>query len=378
MLFPALFMTVLPAANSCGQPVLKEAFKKYFLVGTALNRAQIDGRDANALSIVEDQFNSVTPENILKWDFVHPGPDTYDFEPADRFVAFGEANGMFVVGHSLVWHHQTPRWVFKDENGKPADRETLLRRMRDHILRVVGRYRGRIGGWDVVNEAVDEDGKMRNSPWLQIIGADFVEKAFEYAHEADPRAELYYNDYTLYKPAKREGVIGLVKKLRDKGIRIDGVGFQGHYQLDNPKIEEIEASIQAFSGIGLKAMFTELDVDVLPSLWETGGADVAQNFKFQNGLNPYPTSLPDSVQKQLADRYAGLFALFVRYHEVVSRVTFWGVTDGDSWLNNWPVRGRTNYPLLFDRNSIPKPAFEAVIRTAEDMEKAGVENLQSR
>jgi endo-1,4-beta-xylanase len=370
MLFPGILTTAL-LANSYGQAVLKEAFKKYFLIGAALNPAQIDGEDSCAISIVKKQFNSVTPENILKWEFIHPKPDAFAFESADRFVAFGEAHGMFIIGHPLVWHHQTPRWVFEDENGNPVDRETLLRCMRDHIHKVAGRYRGRIGGWDVVNEAVDEDGKMRNSSWLRIIGVDFVEKAFEYVHEADPQAELYYNDYTLYKPAKREGVIGMVKNLQARGIRIDGVGFQGHYQLDNPKIEEIEASIQAFSRLGVKVMFTELDIDVLPSVWKTGGADVAQNFKLQNGLNPYPTSLPDSVHKKLADRYAELFALFIRHHDAISRVTFWGVTDDNSWLNNWPVRGRTNYPLLFDRNCRPKPAFDAVVKTLERSDKYG-------
>ena len=206
---------------------LKDVFKNDFKIGAALNRRQIFEDDARGAEIVKTQFNSITPENVLKWALVHPEPTRYDFTASDRFVEFGEKHGMFIVGHTLVWHNQTPAWVFKD-----ADRETLLRRLRDHIATMVGRYKGRINGWDVVNEALNQDGTMRQSPWLKIIGDDYLEKAFQFAHEADPSAELYYNDYDLELPAKRAGAVKLIEKLKAAGVPISGVGLQNHNLMD--------------------------------------------------------------------------------------------------------------------------------------------------
>jgi endo-1,4-beta-xylanase len=323
---------------------LKDRFKDCFRIGAALNQAQFDERDTRGADIVKAQFNTISPENVLKWESVHPKPDGYTFEQADRYVAFGEKNDMFVIGHTLVWHSQTPRWVFEDDKGAPLSREALLERMRGHIQTVVGRYKGRIKGWDVVNEALNEDGTFRQSPWFKIIGEEFIAKAFGFAHEADPDAELYYNDYSLENDAKRNGAIALIKKLQEQGIPVTAVGLQGHDKMESPTIEQQAAAIEAFSRLGIKVNITELDIDVLPAK-----------------LNPYPDGLPDSVQQALARRYADLFGVFVKDCGVVSRVTFWGVTDGDSWLNNWPVRGRTAYPLLFDRNGQPKPAFNAVV-----------------
>ena len=206
-------------------------------IGAALNQAQSDGKDAAAVAIVLRQFNSISPENLLKWESVHPGPDRFDFEPADRYVEFGRTQGMFVVGHVLLWHQQTPPWVFAGEGGKKADRETLLARLQSHITTVVGRYRGKIGGWDVVNEALDEDGTLRRTPWLEAIGEDYIAKAFEFAHAADPDAELYYNDYNLWKPAKRDAAVRLVQGLKAKGLRVDGIGEQGHWGIDEPPLD---------------------------------------------------------------------------------------------------------------------------------------------
>jgi endo-1,4-beta-xylanase len=233
--------------------------------------------------------------------------------------------------------------------------------MREHISTVVGRYRGRIGGWDVVNEALDDDGQLRRTPWFRMIGEDFLAKAFEFAHEADPNAELYYNDYGLDNAPKRKGAIELVKKLQSQGIRIAAIGMQGHYKMDWPSLGETEASILAFSKLGLKVNITELDLDVLPPPGQDRGADVTVRYDLQRKLNPYADGLPAANQQALAKRYADFFALFAKQSDVISRVTFWGVTDGDSWLNDWPVRGRTAYPLLFDRKGHPKPAFGAVL-----------------
>ena len=346
-------------------PVLKDVFKDYFMIGAALNQAQSSGKDMFSVNLVKKHFNTVTPENILKWESVHPEPEKYNFEPADTFVDFGKKNNLFIVGHTLIWHNQTPKWVFEDEQGNPVDRETLLNRMRSHIHTVIGRYKGRINGWDVVNEALDEDGTLRQSQWLEIIGDDYLIKAFEFAHEADPDAELYYNDYSLENEPKRNGAIKLIKKLLAEGVKIDGVGLQGHYKMDWPTTSQLDSTIKAFAALGIKIMITELDVDVLPYDWQNHGADITLNIELQEKLNPYKNGLPDSAQQSLAKRYASLFDVLTNNNETVSRVTFWGVSDKDSWLNNWPVRGRMNYPLLFDRNGEPKPAFEAVIKEAD-------------
>ncbi len=344
---------------------LKDAFKGYFYVGAALNQAQFEERDARGAAIVRAQFDTISPENVLKWQLVHPRPDAYHFDPADHYVAFGEKHHMFIVGHTLVWHSQVPSWVFQDDKGAPLGRDALLKRMHDHIQTVVGRYKGRIGGWDVVNEALNEDGTLRQTPWLKIIGEDYLVKAFEFAHEADPKAELYYNDYSVENPAKRNGAVELIKKLKAAGATVTGIGLQGHDKMDRPTIEQQEATILAFNELGIKVNITELDVDVLPPATRQNTADVGLNVEARAKLNPYAGGLPEAVQQALARRYAELFAVFCKYRGAVSRVTFWGVTDGDSWLNNWPVRGRTSYPLLFDRQGQPKPAFQAVIRTAK-------------
>jgi endo-1,4-beta-xylanase len=355
---------LVPSARA--QLSLKEAFTGSFRIGAALNQAQFDERDTRGAALVKAQFNTISPENVLKWESIHPKPDTFSFEAPDRYVAFGEKNHMFIIGHTLVWHNQMPAWVFQDDKGAPLDREALLKRMRGHIQTVVGRYKGRIGGWDVVNEALNEDGTLRRTAWLRIIGEDYIAKAFEFAHAADPKAELYYNDYSLENEPKRKGAIELIKKLKAQGIEVTAVGLQGHDKMDWPTLEQQDATIAALSELGVKVNITELDIDVLPAATRQRSADVSLSLEAQARLNPYADGLPDAIQQALARRYADLFGVYVKYRGVISRVTFWGVTDGDSWLDNWPVKGRTAYPLLFDRNGQPKPAFYAVVRVGKD------------
>jgi endo-1,4-beta-xylanase len=354
--------------NSCKktEPALKDAFKDHFLIGTAMNIPQIMGKEPGVKELVLKHFNSLTAENCMKWEKIHPMPSVYDFTPSDSTVAFAHGNGMVMIGHTLIWHQQTPGWVFTDSQGKPLTRDSLLARMKDHILTVVGRYKGQVKGWDVLNEALADDGSLRKTKWMEIIGEDYIQKAFEFAKEADPDAELYYNDYNIETPAKRDSAVKLLRTLQSKGVKIDGVGIQGHYHMDFPKLDDIDIAIQQFSELGLKVMFTELDINVLPRPENISGADISKNFELQKKMNPYPESLPDSVQQKLAVRYADMFRIFVKHSDKVSRVTFWGVYDGQSWLNNWPVMGRTNYPLLFDRNLKPKPAFYSVIETVKE------------
>ncbi len=357
------------AAVGLAQNTLKEAFKEYFLIGAALNQNQIYEKDKKSVEIVKNQFNSVSPENILKWEMVHPSLDRYDFAASDRFVEFGARNGMFVVGHALVWHQQTPDAVFKDAGGNLIGREELLKRMGEHIRTVVGRYKGKIQGWDVVNEALNEDGTLRQSLWLKIIGPDYIAKAFQFAHQADPEAELYYNDYSLENEAKRRGAIKLIKSLLAAGVSIKAVGLQGHNNLTFPTRAQQIAAITEFADLGLRVNITELDVSVLPDPEGFSGAEITANFALREKLNPYQKELPNEIQKKLADRYAELFSIFLEHHQKIDRVTFWNVTDQESWLNNFPVRNRTNHPLLFDRKGKPKLAFEYVIKAAKDFSK---------
>jgi endo-1,4-beta-xylanase len=357
-------------ANQCAAATLKDAFRNSFLIGASLNRAQFYEEDVRGSSIVKTQFNTISPENILKWESVHPLPGRFAFDAPDRYVSFGEKYKMFVIGHTLIWHNQTPGWVFEDEKGNPVSRDILIKRMREHILTVVGRYKGRIKGWDVVNEALNEDGTMRQSPWMKIIGDDYIAKAFRFAHDADPKAELYYNDYSLENEAKRKGAIALVKKLQAEKIPIRAIGLQGHNKMDWPTVEQEDQTITDLANLGIRVNITELDIDVLPRASDYSGADVTMNFELQAKLNPYAKQLPDSAQQELAKRYADLFGVFLKHGKSIDRVTFWCVTDGDSWLNDWPVRGRTNYPLLFDRKGNAKPAFEAVIQAAKTFSKS--------
>lgn len=347
------------AGGSTSAPTLKDAYQNDFLIGVAINQRQFTGEDINGAAIIRAQFNSISPENVLKWESIQPRPgkDGYNFEPGDRYVEFGEQNGMYIVGHTLVWHSQTPKWVFLADDGTNyCDRETLLQRMRDHIQTVVGRYKGRIKCWDVVNEALNDNGTLRKSPWERIIGDDYIEKAFQYAHEADPDAVLRYNDYSLENEPKRKGALALIKKLQAEGIPVSAVGLQDHVKLDWPSVEQEDATISDFAKLGVKVMITELDVDLLG---RTQSADVAEMQK-QVISNNYTNGLPDLVQQALAKRYADLFSVFFKYRKNIALVTFWGVSDGDSWLN----RGRMNYPLLFGRDHQPKPAFDAVIQAS--------------
>lgn len=368
MIIFGLWLTVL-VTYAEAPSTLKDAYQGVFLVGAAVNARQFTEQDARGATLVKTQFNSITPENALKWENIHPRPDSFAFDLPDQYVAFGERNHMYVVGHCLVWHSQVPDWVFHDEHGNLVDRDVLLKRMRDHIQTVVGRYKGRIKSWDVVNEALNEDGTLRQSLWLKIIGEDYIAKAFEYAHAADPSAELTYNDYSLENEPKRNGAVALVTKLREQGIPITSVGLQGHDSLAWPTIEQQDATISAFAKLGIKVVISELDIDVLPRATSQESAEIGTNIKQDPKLDPYVSGLPDSVQKALAERYAELFRIFLRHRDVVARVTFWGVTDGDSWRNNWPVKGRTSYPLLFDRGGRPKPALDAVIQTAAELSR---------
>ncbi|MDT0676350.1 endo-1,4-beta-xylanase [Autumnicola musiva] len=339
---------------------LKEAFKNRFFIGTALNTRQIMGGEIEAIEVVKQHFNSIVAENVMKSGRIQPQQGKFNFSIADEFVEFGERNNMHIHGHTLIWHSQAPDWFFKDEKGNPVSREILIGRMKDHISTVVGRYKGRVHSWDVVNEAILDDGSYRESRFYEIIGEDFIKLAFQFAHHADPEATLFYNDYSMSNPKKREGVVKMVKKFKQEGVPIDGIGMQGHIGLNNPTIEEFEKSLEAFGELGTVTI-NELDLSVLPSPWGDAGAEISKNFEYEDEMNPFEKELPEAVQEQFNKRYREFFELFLKYQNSISRVTLWGVNDGNSWKNNWPVRGRTDYPLLFDRDNEPKPVVKELI-----------------
>lgn len=346
------------------QLTLKEALNGKFFIGTALNAPQITGEDTAAIKVVKEQFSAIVAENCMKSGPIQPNEGEFDFTLSDQFVEFGLQNNLFVTGHTLIWHSQAPRWFFTDSAGNEVSREVLIERMRTHIHTVVGRYKGKVKGWDVVNEAILDDGSYRPSRFYKILGEDFIRLAFEFAHEADPDCELYYNDYSMAVPGKREGVVAMVKKLKEQGVRIDGVGMQAHIGMDYPTLNDFEESIKAFSALGVKVMITELDLSVLPMPDYRVGAEVSASFEYQNKLNPYAEGLTDSVNVAYENRYLDFFKLFLKHQDVISRVTLWGVNDNDSWKNNWPIRGRTDYPLLIDRNNHPKPVVAKIIEEA--------------
>jgi len=366
----AISFIVILLLFSCGNSIkiidnneqkvsLSQKFQKHFLVGAAINEGQILQKDQPSVSIIKKEFNTISPENVMKWMFVQPKPNEFYFDHTDKYVQFGLDNNMHIVGHALIWHSQIANFM-----NSIKDSTKMIQHVTNHISTLVNRYKGKIDTWDVVNEALNGDGTLRESIFLKALGENYLETVYKMAEKYDSNADLAYNDYNLCKPKKREGAVKLIKSLQKNGAKINSVGIQAHWQLTSPTLEEIETSILAFSELGVKVMFTELDISVLPNPWELSGAEVTQNFKKFEGdkkMNPFPENLPDSVKEKLAKRYENIFKLFVKHKDKISRVTFWGVTDKFSWLNDWPIKGRTNYPLLFDRNYKEKKAYQRIM-----------------
>ncbi len=341
---------------------LKKVFDSKFKVGVAINKNQIKQKKSKEVDLIKNQFSSLTAENVMKWEEIHPKKNKYNFKISDLIVSMAQENDQDLIGHTLVWHNQIPEWVTRNPDGSLVEKNKLFDNITQHISSVAGRYSGKIKGWDVVNEAILDDGSFRKNDFYNIAGEDYIFKSFEIAQKVDPSAELYYNDFSMYKPEKCDAAIVVANKIKDKGIRIDGIGLQAHWGLDYPTIDEIEQSIIKIYEAGYKVHFTELDIDVLPNLWEIEGADLSDNFKSNDELNPYRKHLPDSISNLLANRYSEIFDLFVKHSNKIERVTFWGLSDGHSWKNDWPAKGRTNYPLLFDKENEPKEAYHDILR----------------
>jgi endo-1,4-beta-xylanase len=354
----ALFAASVAAAQTAQGPALRQAAGGHPLIGCAVMSHQLD--EPKLANLIGTQFDCVTAENELKPEPTEPSPGQFNFEGGDKILAFAKAHDMKLIGHNLCWHSQSPRWMYQDDSGKPLPREQALANLKRHIDGVAGHYKGQVLGWDVVNEAISDNPAeyLRDTPARKAIGDDYIEQAFKFAAAADPNSELYYNDYNDENPGKRENTIRLIKDLKSKGCRIDAVGIQGHWMMIYRNAPEmLDQAIQQFSALGVKVCISELDLEVLPR--KTSGANVSDTET--NGMNPYPGALPKEIADKQADFYKQIFAVVNKHRDVVERVTFWGTHDGTSWLNDWPVRGRTNHALLWDRNLQPKPAFFAVI-----------------
>lgn len=368
--FITFCMAAILSLPALAQNTLKEAYKDAFKMGCAVNTQIVSGRDNRSAQIILKQFNAVSPENDLKPEVLHPQPDEWNFQAADRYVQFAKDNGLWALGHTLVWHNQTPDFFFNHADGTPKNHDEMVETMRSYIKKVAGHFAGKVNAWDVVNEIIDNDGSYRKTLWTNAFGGDgdeVVRLAFQFAHEYDPNAELYYNDFNVWRPAKRDGIARMVRMLQKNGIKIDGIGIQAHWGLNFPKNEYITAAIDTFATLGVKVMITELDVDVLPITKE--GQVIGKSLQdplyqleeFETFLDPYKNGLPDDVERLLTNRYAELMRIFYDRRDKIDRVTIWGLHDGMSWKNDYPIPNRTNYPLLYYRDRTPKPAFDAVL-----------------
>ena len=369
----ALFLSVLlTAACTAGEPTLKKAFEGKFILGAAVNQRQILGTDVPGDSVLFRHFGAIEPENCLKSAEIMPTFGQYNWELADKYVDFGEKNGLDVFGHCLIWHSQcTPDFCY-DKDGQLISPELLKERMKQHITTVMTRYKGRIKGWDVVNEAILEDGSYRPSPFWQILGEDFIPWAFQCAQEADPDCELYYNDYSMHEPKKLDTVIEMVKKMQAQGIRIDAIGFQGHVGMDYPDLELYESHLRRVKEeTGLDVCITELDMSILPSVTQSADISGINWFEAMRDsetreailakLDPYKDGIPEDVYTAWNARMGAFLEMFLRNSDVVRRINLWGVTDDDSWKNNWPVPGRHDAPLWIDRNFELKPFLKTYV-----------------
>lgn len=355
--------------QSAEEYTLRNTLGKHFLIGAAINPGQATGKDSLVEQIVRTNFNSVVAEGCMKMRAIHPEPGKYDFKDADSFMAFAERNDQIVIGHTLIWNSMLPDWFYKDDKGNDVSPDVLKERMREHISTVVGRYKGKIKGWDVVNEALNDDGTYRDCPFYRILGEEYIPLAFMYAHEADPGMELYYNDFNLNIEAKRNTVLKIVDDLRCRGIEVSAIGMQCHLWRGWPTVESVEKAIVDFKEHGLKVMITELDLSALPTRDDKIGANVNAKFEYGEDIDPYRDGLPDEVAEKWNDRMFSFFKMFLRHDDVITRVTTWGVTDDASWRNGWPIKGRTDYPLLFGRDRKPKPVVDSIIKTVLALEK---------
>jgi endo-1,4-beta-xylanase len=346
-----VFSMIIPSTSCVSQTKgLKDFYRDYFSIGVAVSPRALVSDEA---ALIREHFNSLTAENAMKMGPIHPKENEFFFKDADSIAAFAQRNNFKLRGHTLLWHNQTPDWIFKVDKGNQVTKEILLQRLKNHIETVMTRYKGKVYAWDVVNEAVSDKKSefLRQSPWLEICGEEYIAKAFQFAHDADPNALLFYNDYNEIDPIKREKIIRLVTNLKNAGIPIHGIGLQGHWALNEPAKEQLESTLKDFAGTGLILQITELDISVYPKEHN------ARERKSEDSNTAYT---PEKQKKQ-EEVYKMCFELFRKYKDQITSVTFWNVSDRHSWLDNFPVRDRKDYPLLFDANLKPKTSYFKVV-----------------
>jgi len=367
---------------------LQEAYRDYWRMGVSVNQWEVKAEEAvggnlsysggvsadqtSHYQAIAQHFGWVVPENCMKCEVIHPQEGLYDFTLGDQLVEKALANGQHVVGHCLIWHSQCAPWFFVDDEGKQVSAEVLKKRMKDHIFTILGHYKGKVEGWDVVNEAFNDDGTLRRSKFYEILGEDFIPLAFQYAHEADPTVELYYNDYSMNKAQKVEGVVNFFRPLIAKGLPITAIGLQGHLIYgDTDYVKEYEQTIQTIASIGLPSQFTELDISMLPNPYGFSGANVSDRFKYSEMMDPYRNGLPADKQEQFDQFWIDFFKMLMANKEHVLRVNFWCLNDANSWRNDFPIKGRSDYATLFDRQSQPKPTVQKLIQLTAPAPVAG-------
>lgn len=367
----------------CGNmtPTLKDAYQKYWYTGVSVNQWQVKADETGAnvhdvtgqvsndqtadWPIIVKNFNWVVAENCMKCEVIHPKEGVYDFTLADQFVDKAKAAGLKVQGHCLIWHSQCAPWFHFDENGKLVSPEVLKKRMREHIFTIVSHFKGRIDAWDVVNEAFEDDGSPRKSLFYQILGTDYIPLAFQYAHEADPTIQLFYNDFSMNKATKVEGVVNFFRPLIQQGLPITAIGMQGHMILednvDNSVIKQYEHSIETIASVGVPTFFSELDLSALPNPYGFSGANISDKFTYRPEMDPYKDGLTKEQEEKVGQFWVDFYKMLIPHHKDILRVNFWCLNDADSWRNDFPIKGRTDYATLFDRQSQIKPFVQRLI-----------------
>lgn len=377
----SLVVFVLGTVSAQSRRGFADAYRDYWFTGVSVNQWQvaadltgtnehdvtgfIAGDQTNDWPAIVENFNWVVAENCMKCEVIHPQEGVYDFTLADQFVNKAKAAGLKVQGHCLIWHSQCAPWFHYDKDGKLVSPEVLKQRMRDHIFTIVSHFKGRVDAWDVVNEAFEDDGTPRKSLFWQILGTDYIPLAFQYAHEADPSIQLFYNDFSMNKPTKVEGVANFFRPLIQQGLPVTAIGMQGHMimedNVNNSVIKQYEHSIETIASLGVPTFFSELDLSVLPNPFGFSGANISDKFAYRPEMDPYKNGLTREQEARMEQFWIDFYKMLIPHHKDILRVNFWCLNDANSWRNDFPIKGRTDYATLFDRQNKRKPVVDQLI-----------------
>ena len=342
---------------------LAEAYRDYWYTGVSVNQWEVEGDQESHWDVITKNFNWVVAENCMKCEVIHPQEGVYDFTLADKFVDKAKAAGLKVQGHCLIWHSQCAPWFHFDKDGKLVSREELKKRMREHIYTIVSHFKGRIDAWDVCNECFEDDGSPRKSLFWQILGTDYIPLAFQYAHEADPNVQLFYNDYSMNKPTKVEGVANFFRPLIEQGLPVTAIGMQGHMILEDAKelLPQYDHSIKTIAALGVPTFFSELDLSVLPNPYGFSGANVSDRFTYTPEKDPFKEGLTKEKEAEINQYWVDFYKMLIPHKDNILRVNFWCLNDANSWRNDFPIQGRSDYATLYDRQNQPKGMIQEII-----------------